>query len=46
MPTITVTVEIPWLKGRLTLAKLERATHGAAMAAGRTAQGRAGGGSP
>jgi hypothetical protein len=35
--TITVAVEFPWPKGRPTLAKLERATHRAAMAAGRKA---------
>jgi len=35
VPTITVTVEVPWPKGKTTLAKLERAVHRAAMAAGR-----------
>ncbi|HWO71866.1 MAG TPA: UPF0236 family protein [Actinomycetota bacterium] len=37
MRTLTVTVEVPWPKGPLTLAKLERAIHRAAMAAGRKA---------
>jgi len=37
VPTITVTVEVPWPKGRLSLGKLERAIHAAAMAAGRQA---------
>ncbi|MGH8936156.1 MAG: UPF0236 family transposase-like protein [Acidimicrobiia bacterium] len=37
MHTITVTVEVPWPKGRPTLAKLERTIHRTAMAAGRKA---------
>ena len=36
MPTITVTVEVPWPK-KLTLGALERAVHRAAMQAGRKA---------
>lgn len=41
MPSITVTLELPWPKGKPTLAKLERAAHRAAMAAGRQALVRA-----
>lgn len=37
MRTISLTVEVPWPKGKLTLPKLERAVHRAAMAAGRGA---------
>lgn len=37
MPTITVTVEVPWPKGRPSLGKLEGAIHRAAMSAGRKA---------
>lgn len=37
MPQISLTVELPWPKGKLTLAKLERAIHRAAMDAGRRA---------
>jgi hypothetical protein len=35
VPTITATVEVRRPKGRLSLGKLERAIHAAAMAAGR-----------
>ncbi len=35
MPTLTVTVEVPWPKGQTTLPKLERDIHRAALAAGR-----------
>lgn len=37
MPHISLTVEVPWPKGKLSLAKLERTVHRAAMAAGRRA---------
>lgn len=37
MPTISLTFEVPWPKGKLTLSRLERAIHKAAMAAGRKA---------
>lgn len=37
MPTISLTVEVPWPKGKVTLSKLERAIHRAAMSAGRQA---------
>lgn len=37
MPTITVTVEVPWPKGRITFAALERDVHRAAMRAGASA---------
>ena len=30
MPPITLTVEVPWPKGKLTLSRLERAIHRAA----------------
>jgi hypothetical protein len=35
VPTLTLTVEVPWPKGRTTFSKLERDIHRAAMAAGR-----------
>lgn len=35
MPTISLTVEVPWPKGKPSLSKLERAIHRAAMSAGR-----------
>lgn len=35
MPQISLTVEVPWPKGKLTFSKLERAVHRAAMQAGR-----------
>ena len=37
VPTISLTVEVPWPKGKLTLSRLERAIHKAAMATGRKA---------
>lgn len=37
MPTISLTVEVPWPKDKLTLSRLEREIHKAAMAAGRKA---------
>ena len=37
MRAITVTVEMPWPKGKTSLEKLERTAHRAAMAAGRRA---------
>ena len=37
MRTITVTVEVPWPKGKLSLGRLERVIHRGAMAAGRKA---------
>ena len=35
MPTLTLTVEVPWPKGKITFSKLECDVHRAAMAAGR-----------
>jgi hypothetical protein len=37
VPKISLTLEVPWPKAKLTLSRLERAIHKAAMATGRKA---------